>query len=696
MVSSPKAHKRTLVEMNKQNEWQSGVIVNNDNVQQLADQYDNLECYSVSIDSDQGSYNEYKFPKVGESPNSRNCYGYGNGEPRKLGILAENHIQNRIIQNNIILQNNFHGNVFKNSSNHNNNNNSIQSATTTTPTNTSITNNHIKSNKPISFLPTILKSQPNQLIPPPCVGTSSASSTTTPHAVLHANTTANSVSKATASRITLQKIQEKKKQKEMLQKESKPLKLAAAETEVVSKPSQSSKDSSEEKKKSSVPFISKFSSVKLKKKSAPLVYGQVLYNYDADSEEELSLIKGDSIIITEQCADGWWKGRHYLPVESDKQGIFPQNYVTILPGDPKLSSSASTSVGTSSSLLSEMAQELPISYSIKDDPKIFFVTSPEATTPCQSPGSCSSPTLDSSMGSYGSTCASPTPCSPNSQRIFPIQIKIYIPPFLEHTIIQMNNIDTLNDILPRIVIKKELIQEGKCSFRYSNCVDGEPLSLSQIISSLREPKKLGLRLYIEGMDYQKLHTPSSSNSSSSIRSNSSNSSNDELLSSSLSSSLSSCSSPRIRFLSGYFVLLNNKERYYVQYDQQSIQIKKTPNDQPIRILSLAYTDIEANDKSLTLMTPFHIFTFLVPPHNSTTSNFNGKGTINQNPGPVSIMAIQVQLSTPPIDTMFWLEVLRSSKDQKDYLKFLKKTNRPKFDSINLRSSSSSLQFALDL
>ncbi|GAB5576818.1 cytoplasmic protein NCK1 isoform X2 [Prionailurus iriomotensis] len=49
----------------------------------------------------------------------------------------------------------------------------------------------------------------------------------------------------------------------------------------------------------------------------------VKFNYMAEREDELSLIKGTKVIVMEKCSDGWWRGSYNGHV-----GWFPSNYVT--------------------------------------------------------------------------------------------------------------------------------------------------------------------------------------------------------------------------------------------------------------------------------------------------------------------------------------------------------------------------------
>ncbi|KAB5587193.1 hypothetical protein PHYPO_G00010270 [Pangasianodon hypophthalmus] len=49
----------------------------------------------------------------------------------------------------------------------------------------------------------------------------------------------------------------------------------------------------------------------------------VKFNYTAEREDELSLVKGSRVIVMEKCSDGWWRGSY-----NGRSGWFPSNYVT--------------------------------------------------------------------------------------------------------------------------------------------------------------------------------------------------------------------------------------------------------------------------------------------------------------------------------------------------------------------------------
>ncbi|KAL4616815.1 cytoplasmic protein NCK1-like [Arapaima gigas] len=49
----------------------------------------------------------------------------------------------------------------------------------------------------------------------------------------------------------------------------------------------------------------------------------VKFSYAAEREDELSLVKGTRVTVTEKCSDGWWRGSY-----GGHSGWFPSNYVT--------------------------------------------------------------------------------------------------------------------------------------------------------------------------------------------------------------------------------------------------------------------------------------------------------------------------------------------------------------------------------
>ncbi|KAI8380657.1 hypothetical protein EDC96DRAFT_561239 [Choanephora cucurbitarum] len=75
----------------------------------------------------------------------------------------------------------------------------------------------------------------------------------------------------------------------------------------------------------------------------------VLHPYDADNEDELSLLRGEYVDILDRNADeGWWKGKN----ERGQAGVFPSNFVKELeqdaaaPPTPTRSRKSVTSVGS--------------------------------------------------------------------------------------------------------------------------------------------------------------------------------------------------------------------------------------------------------------------------------------------------------------------------------------------------------------
>ncbi|XP_026062455.1 cytoplasmic protein NCK1 [Carassius auratus] len=49
----------------------------------------------------------------------------------------------------------------------------------------------------------------------------------------------------------------------------------------------------------------------------------VKFNYTAERDDELSLVKGTRVLVMEKCSDGWWRGTY-----NGHSGWFPSNYVT--------------------------------------------------------------------------------------------------------------------------------------------------------------------------------------------------------------------------------------------------------------------------------------------------------------------------------------------------------------------------------
>lgn len=53
---------------------------------------------------------------------------------------------------------------------------------------------------------------------------------------------------------------------------------------------------------------------------------KVVYDYSPENDDELTLKKGDSVIVTNKdICDGWWEGR-----SNGKSGVFPNNFVELL------------------------------------------------------------------------------------------------------------------------------------------------------------------------------------------------------------------------------------------------------------------------------------------------------------------------------------------------------------------------------
>ncbi|XP_027020461.1 cytoplasmic protein NCK2a [Tachysurus fulvidraco] len=48
----------------------------------------------------------------------------------------------------------------------------------------------------------------------------------------------------------------------------------------------------------------------------------VKFSYTAERDDELTLVKGERVVVMEKCSDGWWRGSH-----DGRVGWFPSNYV---------------------------------------------------------------------------------------------------------------------------------------------------------------------------------------------------------------------------------------------------------------------------------------------------------------------------------------------------------------------------------
>ena len=50
------------------------------------------------------------------------------------------------------------------------------------------------------------------------------------------------------------------------------------------------------------------------------------FDYPGVDENDLSFKKGDTIYVTEQIDEGWWRGR----MDNGTVGLFPSNYVAVV------------------------------------------------------------------------------------------------------------------------------------------------------------------------------------------------------------------------------------------------------------------------------------------------------------------------------------------------------------------------------
>ncbi|EGG15103.1 pleckstrin domain-containing protein [Cavenderia fasciculata] len=356
-------------------------------------------------------------------------------------------------------------------------------------------------------------------------------------------------------------------------------------------------------------------------------FAVVLYNYEADDKEELELTKDTFIIVTDQCTDGWWRGR---TLDSAKTGIFPKNYVKILPNPPNLVTSSdggTADESTQNSLAKSIARSFPNSpppaclsssltssssspfqnVFITDDPNIFFAKDFSVK--------------DSSFKGKKSKNT-----SIKSHKRHVTLLKVFVPPFNEHTILQFGPSDTVREILDKIGRKKKMmIMDLKCQIKPWNAIESSPpLSLATPISMLAEPDK-GVRLFIQGLDYYP--TPSIPNSAGN------------------QNNLTNLFNQPTLHLQNYFtVSICGENRHWVVLDNNSIQIFKSYTElQPIRIIGYKYSTIKllSNSKRPTfqLKTPFQTFKFA-----SDSLTIVGQ----------------------------WIQAIESSKDYKENNPFLKK------------------------
>lgn len=94
--------------------------------------------------------------------------------------------------------------------------------------------------------------------------------------------------------------------------------------------SSSQEDSDEDNSLSVSSNLSRATSKVAAKKEEPSLSIMVKanYNFMAESEKEMSLKKGDLIIVTKKIDEGWWVGTC-----NGKSGMFPSNYVALLDGE---------------------------------------------------------------------------------------------------------------------------------------------------------------------------------------------------------------------------------------------------------------------------------------------------------------------------------------------------------------------------
>ncbi|KAL9559563.1 hypothetical protein MBANPS3_000348 [Mucor bainieri] len=129
-----------------------------------------------------------------------------------------------------------------------------------------------------------------------------------------------------------------------------------------------------------------------KKQEKSLGKAIVLHPYDADNEDELSLLRGEYVDILDRNADdGWWKGKN----ERGESGIFPSNFVKELEEDsfaPPTPTRSRRSVNTGS--VSSAAESSPVMAKPPQVPRPASVQTPSTVRPVtlnQRPSSVQTP-----------------------------------------------------------------------------------------------------------------------------------------------------------------------------------------------------------------------------------------------------------------------------------------------------------------
>ncbi|KAL7332967.1 hypothetical protein PS15p_201938 [Mucor circinelloides] len=129
-----------------------------------------------------------------------------------------------------------------------------------------------------------------------------------------------------------------------------------------------------------------------KKQEKSLGKAIVLHPYDADNEDELSLLRGEYVDILDRNADdGWWKGKN----ERGESGVFPSNFVKELEENsfaPPTPTRSRRSINTTS--ISSAAESSPNMAKPPQVPRPASVQTPSTTRPVtlsQRPSSVQTP-----------------------------------------------------------------------------------------------------------------------------------------------------------------------------------------------------------------------------------------------------------------------------------------------------------------
>ncbi|PVZ99000.1 hypothetical protein BB558_004995 [Smittium angustum] len=76
------------------------------------------------------------------------------------------------------------------------------------------------------------------------------------------------------------------------------------------------------------------SDIGLNNPNVPVMYVQALYDYDAEADEEITLVENCIVAVYMKRPDGWWEGQvvgYGVDKTKSKVGLFPSNFTKVLP-----------------------------------------------------------------------------------------------------------------------------------------------------------------------------------------------------------------------------------------------------------------------------------------------------------------------------------------------------------------------------